>query len=285
MKKPIIAVLAAAALVTGCQTDSDMDMAGTRFQELPASIQETARTQIGDAQIVDVDQERRTGSTVYEITYAGADNNREKLHIREDGSVLSKDESSLLSDDEITEAAGAEAEVKVDAIAPRAEIETRTSGAAVEVDSNISTPEVRVNADANGPAIGTKLEDLPAAVQTTIKEKAAGAKIADIDKEERTGQVIYEVSFADEGLNPKIHVAADGRLVGEEEAELFHNEAAGAETTDRIEAKREVRGGAESLKEGAPATTEAELDADVDADLDVKDAEADVDVDVDVDDK
>ncbi|MBA4150078.1 MAG: PepSY-like domain-containing protein [Verrucomicrobia bacterium] len=278
MKKSIIAALAAATLVTACQTDSRMDMAGTRFHELPPNIQETTRAQIGDAQIVDVDMERRTGSTVYEITYAGWDNNREKLHIREDGTVLSQAEAGFMRG-EITEAAGAERRTEVQTSSPDVQFETRTDAAPVQIESNISSPELQADAPLTGPRIGTKFEDLPEAVQNTIRQESAGAEIADIDKEERTGQVIYEVSFKQEGRNPKIHVAQDGRLVSEEEAALFHTEAAGAQPGERIEAKREVRAGAEALTEGAPARTDAEIEAEADFDTTTdREAKADVSI-------
>lgn len=58
-----------------------------------------------------------------------------------------------------------------------------------------------------------RLEDLPQAVQKTIREHSGGAKIADIDRETRTGRVLWEVEFEKEGKNTEIHVAEDGTLV------------------------------------------------------------------------
>lgn len=66
---------------------------------------------------------------------------------------------------------------------------------------------------ASGPSVGTKLSDLPEAVQKTIKEHAPNAKVDDIDKETRTGRVIYEVQFEEPGKNPKLHIAEDGSIV------------------------------------------------------------------------
>ena len=63
------------------------------------------------------------------------------------------------------------------------------------------------------PRMGTKIADLPPAVQNTIRNYAPGAKIDDIDKERRSGRTIYEITFADPGRNPKLHVAEDGTIV------------------------------------------------------------------------
>jgi len=62
-----------------------------------------------------------------------------------------------------------------------------------------------------------RLEELPQAVQKTIREQAgAGQKIADIDREDRTGRTVWEVEFEREGRNTEIHVGEDGTLVPEE---------------------------------------------------------------------
>lgn len=65
-----------------------------------------------------------------------------------------------------------------------------------------------------------KFEDLPPAVQKTVREQSKNAKINDIDREDRTGRTIYEVEFEMEGNNREIHVAADGTLLTEEQASM-----------------------------------------------------------------
>jgi uncharacterized membrane protein YkoI len=62
-------------------------------------------------------------------------------------------------------------------------------------------------------AVGTKLSSLPEKVQATIQAKAPNAEIADIERHEDNGRVIYEVQFKDVGKNPSIKVAEDGTLV------------------------------------------------------------------------
>jgi uncharacterized membrane protein YkoI len=61
-----------------------------------------------------------------------------------------------------------------------------------------------------------RLEDLPQAVQKTVREQAGGQKIADIDRESRTGRTVWEVEFEKAGRNTEIHVSEDGTLMPEE---------------------------------------------------------------------
>ena len=60
-----------------------------------------------------------------------------------------------------------------------------------------------------------RLEDLPQPVQKTVREQAAGQKIADIDREDRSGRTVWEVEFEKQGRNTEIHVAEDGTLMPE----------------------------------------------------------------------
>src|SRR4051812_38645531 len=61
--------------------------------------------------------------------------------------------------------------------------------------------------------VGPKWSELPAAVQQTVKEKSPSGVVTDIDKKTRNGQEIYQFTFKEPGVNPKIQVAADGTLV------------------------------------------------------------------------
>jgi uncharacterized membrane protein YkoI len=68
------------------------------------------------------------------------------------------------------------------------------------------------------PAPALRLEDLPAAVQATVRKQAAGREVADIDQESWKGRSVYEVEFRQSGMNPQIHVAEDGTLLQDERA-------------------------------------------------------------------
>jgi len=57
------------------------------------------------------------------------------------------------------------------------------------------------------------LQDLPAAVRTTVERETKGGQITDIEQDDEKGQVIYEVEFTLEGKRYEIDVAADGKLL------------------------------------------------------------------------
>jgi hypothetical protein len=77
-------------------------------------------------------------------------------------------------------------------------------GAAAENDQNVLT---------GGPMTGTKINDLPPAVQRTLQERVGSAEIAGIDKEKEDGRVYYKISFIQPGKNPKMIIAEDGTIV------------------------------------------------------------------------
>ncbi len=62
------------------------------------------------------------------------------------------------------------------------------------------------------------LAELPATVRQTILREARGREVADIDREIRDGRTVYEVQFRAKGINPRIHVDADGRLLNLDES-------------------------------------------------------------------
>jgi uncharacterized membrane protein YkoI len=92
-----------------------------------------------------------------------------------------------------------------------------------------------------------RIEELPQAVQKTVREQAGGQKIADIDRESRTGRTIWEVEFEKAGRNTEIHVAEDGTLIPEGNR-LF------GRTTDQTGTS--TRPGERSTATGTPAGTQ-----------------------------
>ena len=58
-----------------------------------------------------------------------------------------------------------------------------------------------------------KFNELPPAVQKTVRAQAPNAEIADISKKTENGMDVYEIQFREPGTNPKIVVAADGKLL------------------------------------------------------------------------
>jgi len=59
----------------------------------------------------------------------------------------------------------------------------------------------------------TKFNELPPAVQKTVRAQAPNGEIADVSKKTDNGLDVYEIEFREPGKNPKILVGADGRLL------------------------------------------------------------------------
>jgi len=58
-----------------------------------------------------------------------------------------------------------------------------------------------------------KFNELPPAVQKTIRAQAPNAELADVSHKTQDGIKVYEVEFNQPGTNPKLIVASDGRLL------------------------------------------------------------------------
>jgi len=87
---------------------------------------------------------------------------------------------------------------------------------APEQTTGVNTNTNRVAQAFRNVFVPLKWQDLPAPVQNTVKQQGGSEKIADIDREDRRGQTVYEVEFEREGRNVEIHVAADGKLLADE---------------------------------------------------------------------
>jgi len=59
----------------------------------------------------------------------------------------------------------------------------------------------------------TDFNSLPPAVQKTVRAQAPNGEIAKVDHQKRDGMDVYEIEFRESGTNPKITVAADGKLL------------------------------------------------------------------------
>ncbi len=57
------------------------------------------------------------------------------------------------------------------------------------------------------------LEQLPAAVRTTVERETTGGQITDIERDREAGKVIYEVEFTLNGKSYELDVAEDGALL------------------------------------------------------------------------
>lgn len=65
--------------------------AGTQVSDLPAAVQETVRREVSTGRVMDVDIERRTGRTVYEIEVESSPGRQYEFHVAENGTVIRDD--------------------------------------------------------------------------------------------------------------------------------------------------------------------------------------------------
>ena len=78
-------------------------------------------------------------------------------------------------------------------------------GAAVDNDQNVLT---------GGPITGTTIDELPAAVKQSLKERLPHAEIVSITKSRRDKSVVYDVSFANSDTR-ELYLRDDGKILPE----------------------------------------------------------------------
>jgi len=81
---------------------------------------------------------------------------------------------------------------------------SKNMGGSAENDQNVLT---------GGPVTGTRIVDLPQAVRDTLKERVPAAEIADIDKQDRDGMVVYRITLSRPGLHPTMYISEDGHVL------------------------------------------------------------------------
>src|SRR5438874_11231873 len=64
----------------------------------------------------------------------------------------------------------------------------------------------------------TRFNELPPAVQKTVRAQAPNGEVADVSKKTDNGMDVYEIEFREPGQNPKILVSADGKLLSSDMA-------------------------------------------------------------------
>src|SRR5690348_5057357 len=83
-----------------------------------------------------------------------------------------------------------------------------------------------------------EFNQLPAAVQKTVRAQAPNAEVANVEQKNRNGVAVYEIQFRDKDRYPAMQVAADGTLV------RYEAGSAAMGAPDRVEG--ETKGAASS---------------------------------------
>ena len=89
MKKYVITLIAASALVAGC--NQSVKTASQKFNELPPAVQKTVRAQSPNGEIADVSQKTENGSQMYEVDFRSAGAANSKVVVAADGTLISSD--------------------------------------------------------------------------------------------------------------------------------------------------------------------------------------------------
>jgi uncharacterized membrane protein YkoI len=89
MKKYAITLLAASALVAGC--NQSVETASNKFNELPPAVQKTVRAQNPNGEIGSVSQKNENGSQVYEVDFRNPNGPDTKVLVAADGTLVGSD--------------------------------------------------------------------------------------------------------------------------------------------------------------------------------------------------
>jgi uncharacterized membrane protein YkoI len=89
MKKYVITMLAASALVVGC--NQSVETASQKFNELPPAVQKTVRAQAPNGDIANVSMKNENGAQVYEVELRNEGSTNSKLLVAADGTLVGSD--------------------------------------------------------------------------------------------------------------------------------------------------------------------------------------------------
>src|SRR6185503_13778373 len=148
---------------------------GTQLSEAPPSVQATVKRVVSNAEIEDVDRETKDGQVVYDVEVKQEGLNRH-LKIAENGTLLADSNNR----------------------------DSRGIGERVR-------ERVGLGSDRNSSSM--TLDQVPAAVQKTIKDNCDVGTLKPIKRETRNGRVQYDVEFEKEGKNLRLTVADDGTVL------------------------------------------------------------------------
>ena len=83
----------------------------------------------------------------------------------------------------------------------------------IQIVSLIAAAGLLAGCNKSVESASQKFNELPPAVQKTVRAQAPQAEIADVTRKTDNGMDVYEIQFREGDRNSKVVVAADGRLV------------------------------------------------------------------------
>ena len=246
MKKNLLLSFAAAALLTACGTTESKLGMGARLQDLPQPAQASVQQQIGGAQILDIDKERRSGRDVYEVTYQGNNGVKEKLHVAADGTILSQREAGARG--LMHEAAGASNSSQPQSSSThyeqRGELNTQSGGefrgASAQRDNLAPSASSQVDVSTSPAGASGAYGSTSGVGQSSINAQQHDVNAnADINADKSGASFQAGTSS---GASVEANTTSSSTSI-----DTSADQSAELNSRDRIEAKKEVRGGAEGL--------------------------------------
>jgi uncharacterized membrane protein YkoI len=241
-----------------------------KFEELPRSVQRTIRAQTAGAPVEDIDRENRNGRIVYEVAFKKNGENTE-LQVYDDGSLVnapagtttstvtprsringsgSLSGASKVNFDQLprpvqkairAEAADAQVE-DVDKGTMNGqtvyEAAFKRGGEHVELrvaeDGTILNPKSDKDSTVTrSDLVQMQFNELPRAVQETVRAHIGRSKLVDIDRDTWNGATVYQVEYLRNGRHEQLMVGQDGGIVQEPTDQVISS------SRDRISSARD----------------------------------------------
>jgi len=100
----------------------------------------------------------------------------------------------------------------------------------------VEKQDAKQETEAEDNGVELKMDDLPAAVQKTLKREAGDGKIEEVEKETKKGKTVYEADVIIDGDKYEIQIAENGKLISkkldEEDDDDDKNEEHGKDDKD-----------------------------------------------------
>jgi|GEM_PF-580243 len=148
-------------LMVVCLLTAGLFIAGTLQAEelanLPEAVQKTVKTELGTAQIDEIERDTDDGKVVYNVEAETADGRDIELEVAEDGTLLERQEEVSLAD--VPAAVRATIERELAGVSPeKIERHTKQGTISYEVDAEVSGKEIELEIGADGTLLDKDVE-------------------------------------------------------------------------------------------------------------------------------
>ena len=246
MKREIILSLTGMGLLTGASVWAAPNL---EFNQLPPAVQRSIDAHKRNAEVVKVERDvSASGGVYYEVRLKGEKGAKREFYVLENGNLVSEEQMSrpnfefkarkrqlgqlptavqqtvraqignakVDSIDQLRRDGKTIYEVEYENQGKVSEFLVAQDGALITDGNNRSLPTAAsaTTATASRPGSGkVQFNDLPKAVQRTVKSQVGAASVEDIDRDVRDGKTTYEVAYKKNGVHTELRVAQDGSIL------------------------------------------------------------------------